>query len=197
MKGRRAAFIDRDGTVNELAPDPATRRLESPLQIEDVVLIPEAAEAIRRLSAAGWLVVGVSNQPAAAKGTVTRERLAEVQARVLELLAAEGAAFDDFRICLHHPDGVVPELSGECECRKPAPGMLLEAAQELRIALGVSWVMGDTDADVLAGKAAGCKTILIVHEPSGHKRAGRATPDLVAPNLGAAVGLLLKAEPVN
>lgn len=197
MTGPRAAFIDRDGTINELVPDPATGRPESPLSADRVALIPGAAAALRRLAAAGWLLVGVSNQPAAAKGTATREQLAEVQARVLELLALEDAHFDDFRICPHHPEGVVPELTGECDCRKPAPGMLLAAARELRIDLSGSWMIGDTDNDVLAGYAAGCRTILISHPASAHKRTAGVAPDAVSADLDAAAGTVLESERVN
>ena len=102
-----------------------------------------------------------------------------MQARVLELLAAEGASFDDFRICLHHPEGVVPELTGPCDCRKPAPGMLLDAARELDIDLERSWMIGDTDSDVLAGRAAGCRTVLIEQPHSAHKRTAQPHPDAV------------------
>lgn len=197
MTGARAAFIDRDGTINELVPDPVSGRPESPLCADRVVLIPGAAAAVRRLSAAGWLSVGVSNQPAGAKGTATGEQLAAVQTRVLELLALEHAHFDDFRICPHHPDGVVPGLTCECECRKPAPGMLLAAGRELGIDLPASWMIGDTDGDIFAGRAAGCQTILIAYPPSGHKRSGTPTPDAVLPSLDAAVTMLLGAERVN
>ena len=193
----RAAFVDRDGTVNELVPDPHTRRPESPLRPEEVTLIAGAASALRELAAAGWLLVGVSNQPAVAKGTVSAEQLASVQARVLELLDAESVHFDDFRMCLHHPDGVVGKLARPCECRKPAPGMLIDAAHALGIDLTSSWMIGDTDADVLAGQAAGCRTVLLAHEASSHKRSGDAEPDLVAPDLGAAARLLLSGERVN
>jgi D-glycero-D-manno-heptose 1,7-bisphosphate phosphatase len=197
VSGARAVFVDRDGTIDELVPDPQTRRPESPLAVEDVALIPGAARALRRLAEAGWMLVGVSNQPAAAKGTVTREQLEAVQASVLGLLAAEGVRFDAFRVCLHHPGGVVPELTADCECRKPAPGMLQSAARGLGIDLRRSWMIGDTDSDVLAGRAAGCGTILLTHGPSRHKRTGAARPDLIAPNLEAAVSLLLKAQAVH
>lgn len=197
MSGERAAFVDRDGTINELVPDPRTGQPESPLRVEDVALIPGAAGALRELAGAGWLLVGVSNQPAAAKGTVPSERLAEVQARVLELLAAEGARLDGFRICPHHPEAIVPELAGPCDCRKPAPGMLIDAARELNIDLERSWMIGDTDTDVLAGAAAGCRTVLIEQEASGHKRKGAAEPDAVRPDLRAAAALLLGEEAVH
>lgn len=195
MSGRRAVFVDRDGVINELIPDSISGLPESPLRTQDVALIEGAGAALRRLAAAGFLLVGVSNQPAAAKGKVPVEQLDAVQARVLELLAAEGVRFDDFRICLHHPDGVVPELSGACACRKPAPGMLLDAAHKLGIDLAGSWMMGDTDGDVMAGKAAGCSTILVQHRGSEHKRGIDQEANIVVPTLDHAATLLCRSKP--
>jgi D-glycero-D-manno-heptose 1,7-bisphosphate phosphatase len=197
VSGARAAFVDRDGTINELVPDPRTGHPESPLRVKDVALIPGAAGALRRLAAGGWLLVGVSNQPAAAKGVARPKDLAAVQERVLELLAAEGARLDGFRVCPHHPEAVVAELAGPCDCRKPGPGMLIDAARELNIDLERSWMIGDTDSDVLAGAAAGCRTVLIELEGSRHKRKGTAQPDAVTADLRAAAALLLGEEPVN
>jgi D-glycero-D-manno-heptose 1,7-bisphosphate phosphatase len=197
VSGARAIFVDRDGTVNELVPDGRTGLPESPLRREHVALIPGAAAALRGLAADGWLLIGVSNQPAAAKGIVSSRQLDDVQARVVELLEADGVRFDDFRICPHHPEGVVPELTGVCDCRKPAPGMLVDAARDLGIDLAGSWMIGDTDADVLAGAAAGCRTVLIQQEGSSHKRKGVVQPDAVSPDLQAAAALLLGQEAVN
>jgi len=104
----RAVFIDRDGVIAGLVADPDSGLPESPLRVSDVSLLPGAAAAMKRLAAAGWLLVGVSNQPAAAKGKITVAELEAVQSRVIEMLAADGARFDDFRLCLHHPHGVVP-----------------------------------------------------------------------------------------
>jgi len=187
VSGARAVFVDRDGVVNELVSDPP----ESSLSMQDVSLIPGAAEALKRLASAGWLLIGVSNQPAAAKGIVALEELEGVQAHLLELLTAEGVRFDDFRICWHHPEGVVPALSGACRCRKPAPGMLLDAAFELGIDLAGSWMVGDTDADILASEAAGCRGVLVENERSAHKRDGRGRPDAVVPDLEAAADVIL------
>lgn len=186
-----AVFFDRDGVVTELVPDPVSGLPESPLEPEQVALIPTSAAALRRLHDAGYVLVGVSNQPAAAKGNVPLEQLHEVQARARELLEREGVVLDGFRLCFHHPDGVIAGLTGDCDCRKPAPGMLLAAAEELGIDLARSWMVGDTDADVLAGAAAGCRTILVEHAGSGHKRAGAAVPDLLASDLYDAVRLIL------
>ncbi len=187
-----AAFVDRDGVINALVLDPVTGRPESPLRVADVGLIPGAGAARRRLVGGGWRLVGVSNQPAAAKGLISLDELAAVHARVVELLSAEGVRFDDFRLCHHHPDGVVLELGGKCDCRKPAPGMLLDAARALDIDLGASWMIGDTDGDILAGRAAGARTVLIEQPGSAHKRTGSVSPDAIVAGLGAAVDHILR-----
>jgi D-glycero-D-manno-heptose 1,7-bisphosphate phosphatase len=192
-----AVFVDRDGVVNELVPDPGTGRPESPLRVADVRLIAGAADALRDLAAAGWSLVGVSNQPGAAKGYISLEELHAVQARVLELLAHKGVRFDDFRLCLHHPEATVPELSGPCDCRKPAPGMLLDAARELELDLGASWMVGDTDGDVAAGAAAGCRTVLVEHRDSAHKRTAQLQPDAAVTDLTAAARIILGAKGVH
>jgi D-glycero-D-manno-heptose 1,7-bisphosphate phosphatase len=189
-----AVFVDRDGVVCELVPDRVTGRPESPLRTEDVALIAGAAAALRRLAVSGRRLVGVSNQPAAAKGVVSVAALTAIQARVTELLAAEGVSFDAFRLCLHHPDGVVAELAGVCNCRKPAPGMLLEAAHVLGVDPARSWMVGDTDADVAAGRSAGCRTILLASLGSSHKRSGAPAPDAHAADLVAAADLILRWE---
>jgi D-glycero-D-manno-heptose 1,7-bisphosphate phosphatase len=184
-------FLDRDGVLNEGVADPVSGALESPLEPKDVRLLPGAATAAERLLAAGYVLVCVSNQPAAAKGKVALERLQAVHERVLELLSDEGVRLEASLLCPHHPEGVVPELSGPCSCRKPAPGMLLDAATVLGIDLSGSWMLGDTDADVEAGRAAGCRTVLIGYPGSAHKRIGRARPDLLAADLTAGVAQLL------
>jgi D-glycero-D-manno-heptose 1,7-bisphosphate phosphatase len=186
-----AVYIDRDGVLTVLVPDESTGMLESPLHPEDVELLPGVAQAARALARAGFVLVGVTNQPAAAKQTVTVDVLETVQMRVVELLAAQGVEFDAWRICLHHPQGTDPVFGRACECRKPAPGMLLSAAEELGIDLAGSWMVGDTDADVLAGRAAGCKTLLIENAQSAHKRSGSVVPDRCAPDLVQAVSVLL------
>jgi D-glycero-D-manno-heptose 1,7-bisphosphate phosphatase len=189
---RPAAFLDRDGVLNEGVPDPDSGALESPLRVEDVHLLPGVAATMRRLAAAGFTLVCVSNQPAAAKGRATVQELLAVHERVAELLAREGARLDASYLCFHHPDGVVPELSGPCPCRKPAPGMLLEAADALGLELGASWMIGDTDADVGAGATAGCRTVLLAYPGSAHKRSGAARADLLAADLPGGVAQLLK-----
>ena len=189
--GTPAIFLDRDGVLNELVVDPNSGRGESPLRVADVRLIAGVPAATSSLRAAGYTLVCVTNQPAAAKAKASVSQLEAIQLRVGELLAAEGAQLDAWRMCLHHPAGVVPELSGPCDCRKPAPGMLLDAARELGLDLSRSWLFGDTDADMLAGRAAGCRTALIENPASVHKRSGGAKYDLLAKDLAGGVAQLL------
>jgi D-glycero-D-manno-heptose 1,7-bisphosphate phosphatase len=190
----RAVFIDRDGVLNELVADASTGNPESPLDPQQVELVPGAGDALRRLHDAGYLIIGVSNQPAAAKGIADIEQLESVQARVLDLLERAGGSPDAFYVCLHHPEGVVPGLGRRCDCRKPAPGMLLDAAAELDIDLSSSWMVGDTDTDIAAGRAAGSRTILIENPASAHKRSGSAHPGATAPDLAAAADLILSTK---
>lgn len=188
---RPAVFLDRDGVVNELVADPLSGDGESPLSIADVRLAPGAARAAIRLARAGYALVCVSNQPAAAKRTVPVTRLLAVHERVIELLGRQGALLDASYLCPHHPDGTVAELSGRCECRKPNAGMLLAAADALRLDLKRSWMVGDTDADIGAGVKAGCRTLLVRNPGSVHKRLQALIPDLDADSLLAGVERLL------
>jgi len=189
--GRPAAFLDRDGTLNQAVPDPDSGMPESPLSVDDVRLLPAAAAAAGKLADAGYALVCVSNQPAAAKGKVTVGQLLAVHERALTLLAQQGIQVEISLLCLHHPDGVLGELSRPCACRKPAPGMLLDAAAELELDLGSSWMLGDTDTDIAAGHAAGARTVLIEYPPSAHKRSGTSTQELLATDIADAAARLL------
>jgi D-glycero-D-manno-heptose 1,7-bisphosphate phosphatase len=177
-----AVYVDRDGVLNDLVRDPRTGRPESPLRVSDVRLLPNAGRQLARLQRAGWKIACVTNQPAAAKAIVTEARLEAVHDRVVSLLGADGGTIDVFRMCRHHPEGVVSHLRGSCDCRKPAPGMLLSIAEELSLDLAGSWLVGDTDTDVEAAHAAGVRPLLLANPKSAHKRSRglRTLPDLEA-----------------
>jgi D-glycero-D-manno-heptose 1,7-bisphosphate phosphatase len=181
----RAIFLDRDGVLNEVVPDPLTGTCESPTDAAAVSLAPGAAEGVRQLGSQGFRIVVVSNQPGAAKGSVTRAALDEVHAAVVAALAAEGAHVDDWRYCFHHP-----QAGDACACRKPEPGLLLDAARELGLALDSSWMIGDADTDVAAGRAAGCRTALVLNPRSAHRRNG-AEADVTAATLADAARVIL------
>lgn len=199
MTGGRAVFLDRDGVIVEPVPDQLLGTRESPYRPEDVALVPGAAGAIRLLRGAGWVVIGVSNQPAAAKGTACLKALRAVHERTAELLAAQDAALDDWRYCLHHPQGTVAELTRPCACRKPAPGMLLDAAATFGLDLSNAWMVGDADTDIEAGLAAGTATVLIAHAATSHRRASSGTepPTLKAADLVNATKLISDYPGVN
>jgi D-glycero-D-manno-heptose 1,7-bisphosphate phosphatase len=193
----RAAFLDRDGVINDPVPDPIDGRHESPHRPDDVRLAEGAVEGLTKLREDGFLLIGVSNQPSAAKGKVTLDDLRAVHERVVALLADEGIKLDDWRYCFHHPDGIVPELTGACDCRKPAPGMLLDAAREHGVDLHASWMIGDSDADVSAGRTAGARTILVAHPGSAHRRHGKVDADEHARNLADAAALIHTRSPLG
>lgn len=186
-----AVFLDRDGVIVDLVPDPRSGTNESPYRPIDVELVAGAVEGIRVLKDAGFLLVAASNQPAAAKGTVTMGELEAVHLRVLELLSDEGVKLDGWRYCFHHPRGVGGSLSIECACRKPNPGLLLTAAADLKIDIAGSWMVGDAVTDVEAGHSAGCATVLLEHPGSSHRRpAGASRPGYTAPCLRSAADLI-------
>ena len=183
-------FLDRDGVLIELAYDPGDRSYESPLSLDEIRLAEGAAEGVGAIKEAGWQVVVVSNQPVVAKAKVTEAEFMEMHDRVTLLLAEEGSAIDYWRYCFHHPEASVKALRGPCGCRKPKPGMILEAASDLGLDLQRSWVIGDSDTDVQAGRAAGCKTILVENPRSAHRRGGESYPDRRAESLREAASLL-------
>jgi D-glycero-D-manno-heptose 1,7-bisphosphate phosphatase len=165
-----AVFLDRDGVVVELVWDEADGAFEGPTAGKEVRLVPGAADAIRRIRSLDYRTVVVSNQPGAAKGKASQEDLLEAHERVVGLLAEQGVMIDDYRYCLHHPNATDPALAQACDCRKPRPGMLLEAAAELDLDLARSWMIGDSDVDAEAGRGAGCRTILVENPRSAHRR---------------------------
>jgi D-glycero-D-manno-heptose 1,7-bisphosphate phosphatase len=152
----RALFLDRDGVLDELVFYPDTGEWAAPRRLEDVRLVEGAADAARRAHAAGWLLVIVTNQPDFAKGKSTLDDLRAVHDAVVGDLSIAKSC-----VCHHHPNAVVAELRIVCECRKPGALSLRNAARELDIDLAQSWMIGDQDADLRAGRAAGCRVALI------------------------------------
>jgi D-glycero-D-manno-heptose 1,7-bisphosphate phosphatase len=185
-----AVFLDRDGVIVELVWDEADGSYEGPNVAADVRLVPGAADAISRIRSLDYRTVVVSNQPGAAKGKVSRDELLEAHAQVVRLLAESGVEIDDYRYCLHHPDALDPELSQACECRKPKPGMLLQAASALDIDLSRSWMIGDSDSDAEAGRRAGCQTILVENPRSAHRRRAGDHVDYRARDVSHAVDIV-------
>jgi D-glycero-D-manno-heptose 1,7-bisphosphate phosphatase len=156
-KKQKAIFLDRDGTIN--------KHIGFLKNINDFELLPGVEEAIRMINASGFLAIVATNQPVIARGDLTEDELTEIHNKMETLLGKSGAYLDGIYICPHHPDsgfeGERKELKVMCSCRKPAPGMLKQAADDFNIDLSQSWMVGDGKNDVKAGIAAGCKTALI------------------------------------
>ncbi len=181
----KAIFLDRDDTLIE---DPGY--INSP---EQVKLLDGVAEALIELKALGYKLVVVTNQSAVARGIVTEKVLGAIHKRLEQLLAEKNAFLDRIYYCPYHPDGVVAKYRKESEFRKPNPGMLLKAAEEMDIDLGQSWCVGNSISDMEAGLRAGCKTILI-DLPSHQQQLepGQPRPDYKAVNIKEVVNIIKK-----
>ena len=186
----RAAFLDRDGTINLTKQTYITRAA-------DLDLIPGAAAGIRLLRQAGFKTVLATNQSAVARGLLTPEDLESIHRRLAELLEAEGTGLDATYCCPHYESGSVPEFSVRCACRKPLPGMLHDAAREHGIALAESVFIGDAVRDLRAGRAAGTRTVLVL-TGIGKRSLQAAPPDLIdhtADDLEAAARWAIQEDP--
>jgi D-glycero-D-manno-heptose 1,7-bisphosphate phosphatase len=161
----RALFLDRDGIVDDLVYYESSGEWEAPRTVEDLKMF-DVEEPLRRFVDAGWLLFVITNQPSAAKGKVSQESLQRVQDEVLRRLPIVTRGY----VCFHRAED-------QCECRKPKPFFLQEAAREFGVDLAQSWMVGDQDSDLKCGRAAGCRVALIEHHGSAHKR-GNVEPDL-------------------
>jgi D-glycero-D-manno-heptose 1,7-bisphosphate phosphatase len=168
----RAVFLDRDGILNELVYYASHDEWEAPRNLADLVLIDGVLEPLQKLAAAGWLLFIITNQPSHGKGKTSLEALRDVE-RAVEAALPITRGY----VCFHHPDAIVDELRIRCDCRKPGTQFLRDAAREFDVDLHASWMIGDQDSDLAAGRAAGCLTALIEHPRSAHKR-GSVEPDV-------------------
>lgn len=185
---RRAVFLDRDGTVNV--------EKDYLYQIEDFEFICGVPEAIKNLNDAGFFVVVVTNQSGVARGYYTEEDIELLHRYVAAELGKAGASVDAWMYCPHHPNGR-GSYALPCTCRKPLPGMLKEAARRYDIDLGNSVMIGDKTADIGAGNAAGCRTILVrTGYGAEHERLVSSSTEVYDDLPAAVKSLLEQADPV-
>lgn len=175
---RPAVFLDRDGTLN--APVVRAGKPYPPATLAEFQLLPGVAEGCARLKAAGFALVVATNQPDVGRGTQDRATVEAMHARLLELVPA----IDLVQVCYHGGT----DHGQPCDCRKPKPAMLLDAAARLGLDPRRSWMIGDRWRDVDCGAAAGCRTIFL---DWGYAEALRARPDFTVRDLPAAVGIIL------
>jgi D,D-heptose 1,7-bisphosphate phosphatase len=154
---QRAVFLDRDGTLN--------KDNGFVTKSEQFELVDDAAHEVRLINEAGLLAIVITNQPVIARGDCTFDELELIHNKMETELGKEGAFLDDIYFCPHHLDkgfaGERPEYKIDCDCRKPKPGMFFEAAKKYNIDLAKSFMIGDTENDEKAGKAAGCTSVLL------------------------------------
>jgi D-glycero-D-manno-heptose 1,7-bisphosphate phosphatase len=182
-------FLDRDGTVIE--------EVGYLNRLDRVAFFPFTVDAIRVLNRAGFLVVIVSNQAGVARGYFDEAFVRETHAFIDRRVREGGARIDGFYYCPHHPEGRIAAYTRSCECRKPSPGLIRQAARDLDIDVAASCVIGDRWQDVELGRAAGTKTIL-VRTGYGMAEEGRpeaAAPDMIADNLMHAAAWILRTLP--
>jgi len=182
---RRAVFIDKDGTLISNVPYNADP--------DKIVLEYGAIEGLRLLQEKGYALIVVSNQAGIAHGYFGEEEMQPVISRVRQLLHEGGIVLDGFYYCPHHPAGKIAQYAITCMCRKPLPGMLLQAAEEMDLFLPESWMIGDILHDVEAGNRAGCRSILLnkgnetVWEMNDYNK-----PEHIADNMLEAARLIVK-----
>ena len=176
--------------------DRARDTVDSPAEADQFSLLPAVGASIAALNEASYLVVVVSNQPGIAKAKFSLSALQAVTERMHAMLRASGARLDGVYYCPHHPDGTVTEYRVECTCRKPRPGLILQAQRELGIDLARSIMVGDRVKDVQAGSRAGCRTVRIVDPNVQISQESAedpdALPDWTAASLPEAVKLLMR-----
>lgn len=162
MSKNRAVLIDRDGVLNQLVFY-EDGHVSSPISAKQLVVYFRAAESIRKIHEMGYKAIVISNQPGVARKQFSYAELQRMNNKIRRALAKGGVSLDGEYYCLHHPQALIKKYRVDCSCRKPKPGLILMAAREHDLDLKKSFFVGDSLSDVQAGKAAGCKTVLIGH----------------------------------
>ena len=182
---KKAIFLDRDGVIN--------KEVNYLIRKKDIKIINGVPEALKELKDRGFMLIVISNQPSVARGWVTKEGIEEINNEINRRIKEKSdIEIDKFYFCPHHPNATLKKFRKICKCRKPCPGMILQATKEFDINLEESWVIGDRISDIATGKEVGCKTILIEKEYSYNKIEGKdfninIKPDFKAKDLFAAI----------
>jgi D-glycero-D-manno-heptose 1,7-bisphosphate phosphatase len=192
------ALLDRDGTLIDVVRDEETGAITTAFHPGQIRLLDGVVDGLRLLTGAGYRLAIVTNQPGPAKGQVSAEAVNRTNAALLDRLAAMGLPIAHVGVCMHHPEGGEGgdrALVGPCDCRKPKPGLLLEAMRVLGAAPEGTWMIGDSTADVEAGRAAGVRVGLLFAQNRCElcplRDGPRVVPNLSAPRLDALVRAIL------
>ena len=195
---KKAVFLDRDGTLNPLVYNAEFGIVDSPANPDEFSLIPGVAGAVKLINSLGLLAIVISNQPGIAKGKFSINLLEKMTGKMQDELYKKGACLDAVYYCYHHPQGRVAEYSMVCDCRKPKPGLLIQAASEFDVDLSRSYFIGDGITDIQAGQSAGTTNFLIY--PSSNcficeeLSRNHTQPDYMVKNLMNAVQIVEQIE---
>lgn len=187
---QKCIFVDRDGTLNE------SRGYIT--KLEDFVLYDDIIDSIKRINSTEYLIIVITNQPVIARGECSKNDVEKIHLKLETLLGEGGAYIDDIAYCPHHPDkgfvGEVEKLKIECECRKPKIGLITKMALKYNIDLESSWMIGDMTIDVMTGKNANLKTVLLETGFNGEDKKYDVLPDFKAKNFKEAIDIILKGN---
>jgi len=181
---KKAVFLDRDGTIN--------KDVGYPSKVEQISIFPEAVEAVKKLNKAGFKIFVITNQSGVARKIIKEDELGRIHAFIDGSFRKEGAVIDGIYYCPHHPDFGDAPYRMTCGCRKPLPGMILQAGKEHDIDLKGSFMVGDKSSDVEAGRGAGCTTVYLRNPKFPAGKGMKA--DLIANDLSEAAEWILKRE---
>jgi mannose-1-phosphate guanylyltransferase / phosphomannomutase len=184
---RKAVFLDRDGVIN--------KEIDQLSKIEYFKIYSFVAKAIKKINESDYLIILITNQPMIAKGFIKEKELEMIHKKLETELGRQGAKIDAIYYCPHHPEkgfkGEIKKFKIKCNCRKPEIGMLIQAKKDFNIDLKKSFLIGDKTSDILAGKKAGCQTILVKTGYAGKDKRHSVKPDFIADNLFQAVKKIL------
>jgi D-glycero-D-manno-heptose 1,7-bisphosphate phosphatase len=188
-----AVFLDRDGVISDLVYNPDEGTIGSPLSASQLKVHPYAGETVSKIRELGFKAIVISNQPGVAKKQFSYSEFERMNQKIRREISKSNASFDAEYYCMHHPHAALRRYRSNCACRKPKPGLILQAANEHGINLKKSYFVGDALVDVKAGKAAGCKTVLIGHMTDLLNRMiekEHAEPDYLISNLKEVVDII-------
>jgi len=193
----RAVFLDRDGVINKIIYHQDIGVLDTPFTPSQFELLPKAASGIKQLNRLGFLTILVSNQPGIAKKNFNLKTFKAIEKKMFSQLSRAAARLDGIYYCLHHPQAEDKRYKKRCLCRKPEPGLLLQAAKDFEIDLKNSYMVGDSVTDVLAGKEAQCITVLLGNHKCDLCRfleKNKVKPNYLVPDLWEAARMIMRFE---
>lgn len=185
----KGIFLDRDGVLTKLVFHSESNEYEAPHFAKDFEIMEDVIDSLLKLKKMQFKLFLISNQPDYAKGKTTFPELKDIEKKFKDILKKNKAELEEYYYCYHHPEGIVPEYTLKCKCRKPGTFFIEKAQEKYNLDLKNSWLIGDLDTDIFCGQKAGVKTILIKNPLSKGKQ-GNSIPDHIAENLSVAVKII-------